>query len=331
MTSIAAFGLQSKSMAVTLPRHANATGDDDDKYAKAKGLMSKSCNAMARLSLRDLDGKDVATLVRSPFQAYICFLMGGSIIYHLLGGNLMRADAADLLGYMSTSCETLGLLMLQYKIKSQASVKGISGMTVAMYTLVFLSRQYLLLPERSWLFIDGWTVELLQLPSILIVLDILCSVFKTHRSTYEADLDVLKIKYIIPLCVGLAVVLHPHFAQGEWHSFLWTSYLYMDVFALLPQIVMMAKSGGKIEAPIAHFVAATAIRWMIDLWFWYFDFDLGPQGYYKGVNLSGILIVAFHVLSLGLVADFMYYYIKARIRGSRLSDDLDVSGAILEV
>jgi len=331
MVSIAAFGLQSRSMAAALPRHANATGDDDDKYAKAKGLMTKSCDALAKLSLRDLEGKDAAALVRSPLQVYICFLMGGSVLYYLLGGNLMRADAADLLGYMSTICETLGLLVLQYKIKSQASVKGISGMTVAMYALVFFSRQYLLLPERSWLFIDGWAVEVLQLPSILIVLDILWSVLKTHRSTYQEDLDVLNIKYIVPACVGLAIVLHPHFAQGEWHSFLWTTYLYMDVFALLPQIVMMAKSGGKIEAPIAHFVAATAIRWMIDLCFWYFDFDLGPQGYYKGVNLSGMLIVAFHILSLCLVADFMYYYIKARINGSRLSEDLDVSGAILEV
>merc|ERR1719379_3145651 len=165
---------------------------------------------------------------------------------------------------------------------------------------------------------------------MMLAFNILYSIFKTHKDTYQEELDVLSIRYIVPACVGLAIVLHPHFQQGELHSFLWTSYLYMDVFSLLPQIVMMAKSGGKIEAPIAHFVAATAIRWMIDLCFWYFDFNLGPQGYYKGVNLSGILIVAFPLLSLCLVADFMYYYIKARISGSKLSDALDV-GAIVEV
>jgi len=329
--SIAASGLQSRSMAADLPLYANATGDEDDKYAKAKNPITKSCDALASLSLRDLNGKDAAALMQSPFQAYLCFLMAGSVLYYLLGGSLMRADSADFLGYMSTICETLGLLVLQYKIKSQASVKGISGMTIAMYALVFVSRQYLLLPERSWLMIDAWTVEALQVPSILIVFDILYSVFKTHRSSYQEELDVMNIKYIVPSCIALAVVLHPHFQQGEWHSFLWTTYLYMDVFALLPQIVMMAKSGGKIEAPIAHFVAATAIRWMIDLCFWYFDFNLGPQGYYKGVNMSGILIVAFHLLSLCLVADFMYYYIKARIGGSKLSDDLDLSDAVLEV
>jgi len=321
-------------VATTLPLRASATGNEDDKYAKAKGhksdsaVLSRSCEAIAGLSLKNINSKDVVALMRSPFQVYCCFLMASSVLYYLLGGNLMRADAADLLGYLSTICETLGLLVLQYKIKNHACVKGISGMTIAMYAIVFVCRQYLLMPERSLIMIDGWAVEVLQLPSILIVFDVLRSVFQTHRSTYQQDLDVVRIKYIVPACVALAVVLHPHFAQGEWHSFLWTAYLYLDVCSLIPQIVMMAKSAGKIEAPIAHFVAATALRWVIDLCFWYFDFDLGPQGYYKGVNFSGWLIVAFHILSLCLVADFMYFYIKARFAGSKLSDDLDV-GTVL--
>jgi len=330
MTSAAAFGLQSQCMALAgqtpLPLRANVTGDDDDKYAKAKGLQSTSVVP----SLRDINSKDVAALMRSPFQMYLIFLMAISVVYHLVGGNLMQADAADLLGYLSTIFETLGLLVLKCKIKSQGSVKGISGMTMAMYALVFVSREYLLLPERSWLLIDGWAVEVLQVPSILLAFDILYSIFKTHKSTYQEELDILRIKYIVPTCIALAVILHPHFAQGEWHSFLWTSYLYLDVFALLPQVVMMANAGKKVEAPIAHFVAATALRWVIDLWFWYFDFDLGPQGWYKGINLSGCLIVSFHILSLCLVADFMYYYIKARLSNAKLSDDLDV-GATIDV
>jgi len=304
-----------------LPRRASTNGDDDDKYAK--------CDSLVGLGLRDINSKDVAALMRSPFQIYLCFLMAGSVLYHLLGGNLVRTDVADIFGYLSTILETLGLLVLQHKIKSQGSVKGISGMSMAMYALVYVFREYLLMPEYTWLF-DGWACEILRLPSILIAFDICYSVFILHRSTYQEELDVLKFQYIAPACVALAFVLHPHFPEGEWYSFLWTSYLYFDVCSLLPQVVMMARSGGKVEAPIAHFVAATALRWVIDLWFWYFDFDLGPQGWYNGVNVSGWLIVAFHILSLCLMADFMYYYIKARLSGSKLSDDLDV-GANIDV
>merc|ERR1719487_2386617 len=178
-----------QSMA-SCPPCARATGDNDNKYAKCNGL-----------SLRDINSKDVAALMRSPFQLYLCFFMAGTVIYYLLGGNLMQADAADLLGYVSTILETLGLLVLQYKIKSQGSVKGISGMTMAMYALVFLSREYLLLPECSWLFINGWAVEVLQLPSMLIAFNILYSIFRTHKDSYLEDLDVLSLQYIVPLCV----------------------------------------------------------------------------------------------------------------------------------
>merc|ERR1719222_1532554 len=96
----------------------------------------------------------------------------------------------------------------------------------------------------------------------------------------------------------------------------------MDVFALLPQVVMMARGGGKVEAPIAHFVAATTLSRLADLWFWYFAWDVGPQGYMFGVNFSGILIVFLQIVGIALIADFMYYYMRARIAGGRFTDDL---------
>jgi len=332
MTSNVDFGLQVRSKAghTMLPLHANAPGSDENKYAKGKGQesgsfeLSKSGDMIAGLSLKNISSKDVAALMRNPFQVYLCFVMAVSIVYYLLGGNLMLAQGDELLGYPSTILETLGLLVLRHKIKSQASVKGISGMTMAMYGLVFVSRQYLLMPEMSWYFMDAWAVEVLRLPSIMIVFDSLRDIFKTHKSTYQEELDVLRMKYIVPVCIGLAFVIHPKLPEGEWQSFVFASYAYLDVGALLPQVVMMARSVGKVEAPIAHFVAATAFRWGIDLWSWYFNLDLGPQGWYKGINVAGLLIVATHILALLLVADFMYFYIKARISGSKLTDDLEV-------
>jgi hypothetical protein len=64
--------------------------------------------------------------------------------------------------------------------------------------------------------------------------------------------------------------------------------------------------------PIANFVFATTISRVVDLWFWYLRFDLGPQGWWGSFNFSGWLIVGFHIISLLLVADFMYFYLRAR-------------------
>merc|ERR1719240_869800 len=119
-----------------------------------------------------------------------------------------------------------------------------------------------------------------------------------------------------------AIVIHPTFMQGYLYSYCWTFSFYIDVLALLPQVVMMAKGSGKVEAPIANFVAATAFSRIVDLWFWYFRFNIGPQGFWLGFNYSGYLIVFWHLISIAIVADFMYYYIRARVRSATLTEEV---------
>merc|ERR1719453_1187218 len=154
------------------------------------------------------------------------------------------------------------------------------------------------------------------------VLDVVYSVFVTYHKSYQEDLDILHVKYLIPACIMIATVLHPQFPQGTLFSICWTTYLYLDCLALMPQVVMMTRGAGKVEAPVSHFVAATAMSRVMDLGFWYYDFDLGAQGFYHGFNYSGWLIVFWHVLNLVIVADFMYYYVKAHFSGKAISEDL---------
>lgn len=295
--------------------------NDDNKYAKFAVSESQS---LSLLKLQNITWKDVGELFRSPVHVYGCFLMACSILYYMLGGSLMEASMPDKLGMASTIMETLGLLMLQHKIAGKGNVKGISGMTMGIYAIVYTLRQFLLVPSFTLYELDAWTVETLQFPSIVIVFDVLRSVFITQRKTYDEEQDVLSMKCLVPCCAIMAVVACPRLSPGLAYSVCWSFYVYLDVFALMPQVVMMARGGGKVEAPIAHFVAATAVRWMVDLWFWTYNFDLGPQGYYKGVNISGLIIIGLHVLSLLLIADFMYYYVKSRLMGNSFSDSLNL-------
>merc|ERR1719265_1595313 len=98
-----------------------------------------------------------------------------------------------------------------------------------------------------------------------------------------------------------------------FEGYMWSSCLYMDILALLPQVIMMARGGGKVEAPIAHFVAATFVSRIEDLSdsLLFFGKSLRPDEYF-----SYYTIIFFQVLHLLLVADFMYYYVKARASGS---------------
>jgi len=270
--------------------------------------------------------KDLAVLVQSPLHAYISFLALGGILFSMCGG-LRTAKIKDILTIASPILEGFGLVILQMKIRHHASVRGISLMTMIMYVLVYSLRGVAAFPlpgTLSWYFADSWAVFALLVASLVLVLDILRTMCITYRSTYQSEFDVLKIQNIVVGCVVLAAVLHPSFMQGALFSYLWTTCLYLDVSALLPQVVMMAHGGGLVEAPISHFVAATALSRTVDLWWWYCGFDIGPQGYILGFNFSGWLIMIVHIFGLLVVADFMYYYVKARCSGQALTKDLEL-------
>jgi len=278
------------------------------------------------LSLKSLGRKDLAKLCSNAFVLYSCFLMAGSMIYIQLGGSFTDTSLYSQFGYMSCAAEAFGLLMLRHKIQRQESVSGISGMTLGMYAIVYALRAVMEIPPLTLLALDDWSIKVLEVAAFFLVLDVLYAVFKTYKTTYQKELDVLKIQYLVPGCLLLAVVLHPDLRIDLAHSLGWTATLYLDVMALMPQVVMMSKGGVLVEAPISHFVAATALSRAVDLWFWYYAFDtVGPiQNQDALLNYSGWLIVFFHVVHLALVADFIYYYIRARCYGRGFSEDVSI-------
>jgi len=302
--------------------------DADDKYGKAAkklGVSNKYSDAISELRLGSISDKHLAKLCQNPFSVYACFLTACFAVYYCLGGSLLHCEGTALLGYVSAIAENVGLLTLRLKIKNKKSVSGISGMTIAMYAITYILRFVLVVPDLRWEALDEWTVKAMSLASLLMVFDVLRSVFVTYQSTYQKDLDVMEIKYLIPGCLVFAAILHPDLTLwgGVFYSFSWTSCLYLDVMALMPQVVMMAKGGGKVEALISHFVAATVVSRCCDLWFWFYACEW-VFAHHTEFNYSGWLIIFVHVVHLLLCADFMYYHVKARLAGSSLSDDLSL-------
>jgi len=304
--------------------------NDDDKYSKCStkhgmpGLLASKCQIIDSLSLRS--DWDVIAYVRKaqkiPFRSYflaiVCLLLGGNVVHRLLQGSLSHETIVELIiDYGSAIAEAFGLLSVRLKIEKQRNVSGISGMTMSMYVVVYMLRTFLYASESRWNTPTAVATPVLSGMSILMALDILRAVLKNYRESYQEDLDVLKIKHLIPACLVLAIVVHPDIRRGAVWTFGWTSCLYLDVLALMPQVAMMTKSGGKVEAPIANFVAMTALSRVGDLWFW----CCGAHGL---MRYSWILIVFFHILHLLLVADFMYYYIRARFAGCGVSEDLQL-------
>lgn len=268
----------------------------------------------AALSPRSLTIDDLKTLFQNGFLTYLAFLMLGSVLYHSLGGSFYDMSIRDGLGYVSTVMEAFGLLILQWKIKQQQSVAGISGKCVAMFGLCYAFRA-IEIPPFSAEFLDPWTVKVLEQASFVLVAQVLYSVFVTYKSTYQADLDNgLRIGYIVVACILLSLAVHP-----DDESIPWTAFMYMDTLALMPQVVMMSRgSDGLVEAPISHFVFATAASRGIDLYYWCWS------AHELGMDYNAWVTVSVHVIYQLLVADFVYLYLKQRLSSRSLSQPMEL-------
>jgi len=316
--------------------HVESIVDDDDKYAKfaaAKETPDAKTDKKVIPQLKQYDSKlgvfNFET-VSLHFFIFVCFVLASGYAFTLVGGTF-NVNLSERFGALQL--EILGLVMLRKKIKNRDSVSGISGMTFVMYAVVYFSRIFLALPTRDgqagflelfdpnfqWKDVDFDVT--LGCCSFLLVLDILKSVFVTHYKTYEAELDVFKAWYLIPACWATALLVRPHFESWTFmYSYGWSSTLYMDVLALMPQVVMMAKSGGKVETPIANFVAATSISRCGDLFH-----SLFMLGYLRSQEpFSYWLAVSVQIVHLLLVADFMYYFCKARTSANKETQEISL-------
>merc|ERR1719327_383703 len=111
-------------------------------------------------------------------------------------------------------------------------------------------------------------------------------------------------------CFVLAVLVHPDLNNRPVFDTLWTTALYIDVVAMMPQLSLMTKIRGEVEALTSHYVGATALSRATSLIFWYHGFvELAPLD--GSFNLAGWAIIASHVFQVLLVCDFLYYYIRA--------------------
>jgi ER lumen protein retaining receptor len=111
--------------------------------------------------------------------------------------------------------------VLNYRVWSTKSVKGVSVKTLEMYALTFLVRLLSILRHQGYLPFDktgDWFYHFVEIVSLLSVCLALYGVFGPLCSTYDGKYDrfgnlqipaEFGIAYLVVPCVLLAVVFHP--------------------------------------------------------------------------------------------------------------------------
>merc|ERR1719409_1585203 len=104
----------------------------------------------------------------------------------------------------------------------------------------------------------------------------------------------MDVRNLILGAVFLAVLIHPD--MNAWITFdiLWTLHLYIDAVAMVPQLWMVSKMGGKIHNVTAHYVAATFLSNVLSALFWFLaSAELGEDEHgvaHSHVNVAGIVV-----------------------------------------
>lgn len=214
--------------------------------------------------------------------------------------------------------QCLGFLLLTLKVRGQKSVHGVSSRTLEMYCLVFLVRLCSTTRRNGYIPIDRSGDHMYQLGdalSLLLAVQLLYCIHKTHKSTYQAQYDTLSCMPLVPACVMLAMFVHGNLNRSELYDTIWTTSLNLDTIAMLPQLWMLTRIGGEVEGMTSHFVVAIMVSRMCYLTFWYYGYEEVAEA--SGGNIAGKQIIIAHLIQLFLSADFLYYYGRGRLSGGK--------------
>ncbi|CAE8683601.1 unnamed protein product, partial [Polarella glacialis] len=151
--------------------------------------------------------------------------------------------------------------------------------------------------------------------SLLLVIWLLHQVLVTQKHTYNAEADSWPVLPVAIGCFLLAAILHADMNSRSFFDTLWMTGLFLSVVSVLPQLWVINKTGGVIQACTGHYIAMLAIsRLLSGICWWDARFDVTSAPWIEGVNHAIWAILAAHALHLLLLGDFGYYYVKAVVQ-----------------
>jgi hypothetical protein len=232
---------------------------------------------------------------------------------------------------LAVMSQCLAIALLGIQMLSSGSAAGVSARALGLEAISLSCR----LSSTTWL--NGYLpvdasgdfiYQLVDVFSLLMVLGLLHYVLVTQSRTYQADADSLPA---VPAVLGafvLAAILHADMNSRPLFDMLWMAGLFVGVFSVLPQLWLIARTNGVVEACTSHYIAMMAVsRVLSGLFMWHARFDVTCAPWIEGVNHAIWAILAAHAVHLLLLGDFAYYYVKA-VCAQGLACKLDLHSAL---
>jgi len=261
------------------------------------------------MSLNHIADKKEA-LPNKLVAAYGVFLFLGCAVWHLVADGAFSSILT-----MSVIVQCLAVVLLALQTLSTGSASGISARALALDAVAICCRLSSTLWLNGYLPVDASGDHIYQLFDILslaVIVWLLHEVLVVKRHTYQADADTLPIGPMLLGAFVLGMLLHGNMNGRPFFDTLWMVGLLVSTIAVLPQLWLITRTGGAVEALTSHYIAAMALsRVLSGTFMWHARYDITCSPWITGFNHTSWTILAAHAAQLLLLGDFAYYYIKA--------------------
>lgn len=244
--------------------------------------------------------------------AYGVFAFSALAVWHMIADGEFSAILT-----LSVMLHCLGMALLALQVLLTGSVAGISAKALLLDALAVSCRLSSTLWLNGYLPVDAsgdFIYQAFDILSLGIVAWLLHQVFVVRSYSYQADEDSLTL---LPMVVGafaLAALLHGSMNSRPIFDTLWMAGLFLSSITVLPQLWLITRTGGRVEALTSHHIAAMAFSSALGgIFMWHARNDITCQEWVTGFNHAIWAILAAHLLHMVLLGDFAYYYIKAVI------------------
>jgi len=261
----------------------------------------------------------------SVVAAYGLLIISAVTMYHTVAAK--KFSSVLTLGAM---VQTFAFGLLGLQMASARHARGISARALALEALALICR----LSSTVWL--DGylpvdasgdWMYQAVDICSLSIVLWLLYQVLVVHKDTYQEAEDSFPAVHVAIGAAALAAIFHPDMDTYPLFDALWMSNVNISAIAVMPQLWLSARAGGRMEALTSHYIAAMAVSQVCSgLFMWHAWEHITCKRWIPSMN-HGIWAIAFaQVFHMILLADFAYYYIRSLMKEGIYSSR-DLSGS----
>ena len=224
---------------------------------------------------------------------------------------------------LSSLVQTCAFIVIVVKVKNYQTCSGLSANTLICYAILFLARLTSTLFYPGYLPSDSsgsWLYQLSEICSLLICCLLIYLIYIKYRETSDILLDGKIPFYILVIpCYILALIFRSSLNDNAFCDINWAFSMYLETFAIFPQILLFVIKKGQIESFTSHYVALCGLSRLFSLIFWWDTYEeLESYDLYFGAYV-GYFIIGSQILQLIIMADFYYLYFKSILKGQAIN------------